>query len=49
MACGCGGTAMSTGKYVWVRPDGFEEVYEDEIHAKAARIRGGGGGEVRPA
>lgn len=52
MACGsCGqkNKSSSVGIYIWVDEDGVGHEFPSEIEAKAAKIRGGGGGFVKPA
>ena len=48
MGCNCGKKAQASG-YVYVASDGSTKRYATEVEAKAAKIRAGGTGEVRPA
>jgi hypothetical protein len=47
MPCNCGGKKGAT-KFVYIAPDGTKSQPTTEIQAKAAKIRAGGAGEVRP-
>lgn len=51
MPCGCNSNATSTGGpgWVYVAPSGQTTRYPSEVEAKAAKIRGGNVGTVRPA
>ena len=48
MPCNCGKKATSKG-FVYVAPTGETRTFATEVEAKAAKIRAGGTGEVRPA
>ena len=47
MPCNCG--KKSNQKFVYVMTDGRQVEYPSEIQAKAAKIRAGNVGEVKPA
>lgn len=47
MACGCQGASNSG--YVYVATDGAKTTYRTEMEAKAAKVRAGGVGTVKPA
>lgn len=48
MPCNCGKKRGVT-KYVYVSPTGQTTTYNTEVQAKAAMIRAGNVGEVKPA
>lgn len=49
IGCGCGAknTSSGGGAYIWVDENGVGTEFPTEIEAKAAKIRGGGGGFVK--
>lgn len=47
MACGCT-KKNGVRKFAYVDKDGKETEFSTEIEARAAKIRAGGGGEVKP-
>lgn len=47
MGCGCNKTP--SGAWVYEDSEGTEHDYPSEVEAKAAKIRAGGAGSVRPA
>jgi hypothetical protein len=49
MGCNCGGKRTTATKFAYVTPEGQTRVYATEVEAKAAKIRAGGVGEVKPA
>lgn len=49
MGCNCGKKTAASGKFVYVAPDGRQVTYPTEVQAKAAMIRAGRVGEVKPA
>lgn len=51
MGCGCGAknNTSASGAYIWVDENGVGHEFPSEIEAKAAKIRGGGGGFVKSA
>lgn len=48
MGCNCGGRKSTSGKHVFVSESGKETEYATEVEARAAKIRAGGKGTVRP-
>jgi hypothetical protein len=46
MPCNCGKKAAT--KFVYVAPNGQSQTFDTEVQAKAAKIRAGGAGEVKP-
>lgn len=48
MGCNCGKKNGST-QFVYISPTGQQATYNTEVEARAAQIRAGGGGIVRPA
>lgn len=48
MACNCG-KARSNNGWLYVASNGTQTRYASEVEAKAAQVRAGGGGEVKPA
>ena len=48
MACNCSKKVQSRG-FVYVAPTGQVRTFATEVEAKAAKIRAGNVGEVRPA
>lgn len=47
MPCNC--SKKKATKFVFIAPDGSSQTYTTEVQAKAAMIRSGGKGEVKPA
>lgn len=48
MPCNCG-KKKNGSKYTYVTASGVTTIYATEVEARAAQIRAGGGGTVRPA
>lgn len=48
MPCNCGGAKSKSSQYVYTGSDGKAQTFGSEVEAKAAQIRAGGGGTVKP-
>lgn len=49
MACGCQGSKSTSNGYVYVDAQGRQTTYRTEVEAKAAKVRAGHAGDVKPA
>lgn len=49
MPCNCGGKKSGKAGYTYTAPSGQVTRFATEIEAKAAQVRNGGAGAVKPA
>lgn len=49
MPCNCGKKAQQAKSFVYTSASGKTTTYSSEIEARAAQVRAGGGGTIKPA